>query len=79
MRKMSRSEREIYDMASAITDAIPDGSELGLVISALTLIMEASLAKVPPLQRAMALEVVSRRFADTSAYVADAIIEGKSS
>jgi len=71
MRQLSQSEQEIFDLATRVTAAIPDGTELGLVLSVLGYVIEGSLSRVPPIPRAKALYAMSRRFADTADRLAD--------
>lgn len=64
MPELTTSQREILDLAQSIVKTIPAGSDTGLVIASLFLVIEGALATSPPVARARCYEVMQRRLAE---------------
>jgi hypothetical protein len=57
---LDKSEQEIVDLSRVIAYVIPDGTEIGLAISALTLVIKGAVETVSPNMRAACWDIVNR-------------------
>lgn len=64
MPELNKSQREILDLAQSIVKTIPAGSDTGLVIASLFLVIEGALSTSPPAARTQCYEVMQRRLAE---------------